>query len=266
MKLKIRAITDGNDKNQYCGPSVISAVTDLTTGEAARLIRKQTGRKMVKGSHTSEIKRALEACNIDVRPYRVYDENERHVRLGRTNGPTLAAWLKLSKTDRTSNRVFLLVAGWHWQLVSGRRYTCGRIREIVSIKDRGIKRRARVAEAYELFSDNVTKPDLDVTKPKPKAKDPNAALRSKTRRLAKKIGVELEVDAFGIWVSPPDNVSDDEDPLQDGHTADEWGEALDMVQEYEKFLKARLSLSLRGKKQDPGAFLDRCESLRRLFS
>jgi hypothetical protein len=256
MKLKIRAIKDGNDKNRYCGPSVISAVTDLTTGEAARLIRMQTGRKMVKGAKPFEIKRALEACNIKVRPYHVYDENERHVRLGRKNGPTLAAWLKLSKTDRTSNRVFLLVAGWHWQLVSGRRYTCGRIRDIVSIKDKGIKRRARVADAYELFSDNVTKPDIDVSKPK----DPNAALRSKTRRLAKKIGVELEVDAFGIWVSPPDNVSDDEDPLQDGHTAADWEEALAYVQVYEKFLGTR------GKKQDPGAFLDKCEPLRRLFS
>ena len=66
MKLKIRAIKDGKDKNGYCGPSVISAVTDLTTGEAARLIRKQTGRKMVKGSHSSEIKRALEACNLSL--------------------------------------------------------------------------------------------------------------------------------------------------------------------------------------------------------
>ena len=239
MKLKIRAIKDGKDKNGYCGPSVISAVTDLTTGEAARLIRKQTGRKMVKGSHSSEIKRALEACNIDVRPYRVYDANERLVRLSRKNGPTLAAWLKLSKTDRTSNRVFLLVAGWHWQLVSGRRYTCGRIREIVSVKDKQVKRRARVAEAFELFSDDVTKPALDVSKPK----DPNAALRSKTRRLAKRIGVELEIEEFGIWVSPPDNVTDAEDPLESGHKAADWEEALSYVQVYEEFLR------IRGKKQ-----------------
>jgi len=256
MKLKIRAIDDGNDKNRYCGPSVISAVTSLTTGEAARLIRKQTGQKMVKGSSSSEIKRALEACNIDVRPYRVYDANKLAMRLSRKKGPTLAAWLKLSKSDRTSNRVFLLVAGWHWQLVSGRRYTCGRIREIVSIKDKRVKRRARVAEAYELFSDNVTKPDLDVSKPK----DLNAALRGKTRRLAKKIGVEVDVYDFGIWVAPPHDVTDEEDPLCDGHTAYEWGEALEFVQVYEEFLRRR------GKKQDPGAFLDKCAPLSRLFS
>ena len=58
------------------------------------------------------------------------------------------------------------MAGCHWQLVSGRRYTCGRIREIVSIRDKRVKRRARVAEVYELISDNVTKPSFDVSKPK----------------------------------------------------------------------------------------------------
>ena len=42
MKLKLRPIKDGKDKNRYCGPSVVSAVTKLTTGEAARLIRIQS--------------------------------------------------------------------------------------------------------------------------------------------------------------------------------------------------------------------------------
>ena len=60
-KLKMGAILDGTDRNRYCGPSVISAVTALTTGEAARLIRKQSGRKMVKGTYSSEVKKALEA-------------------------------------------------------------------------------------------------------------------------------------------------------------------------------------------------------------
>ena len=238
MKLKIRAIKDGKDKNGYCGPSVISAGTDLTTGEAARLIRKQTGRKMVKGSHSSEIKRALEACNIDVRPYRVYDANERLVRLSRRNGPTLAAWLKLSKQDRTSNRVFLLVAGWHWQLVSGRRYTCGRIREIVSIKDKKVKRRARVAEAFELFSDDVTKPALDVSKPK----DPNASVRAKAHRFAKEVGVEIIMhrDGFGYKeVYPPSWLYEKNDPYDGEHMVYGWEEVLEMVEDYKKIIDQR---------------------------
>ena len=66
-KIKLKAITDGKDKNRFCGPSVISALTDLTTGEAARLIRMQTGRKNIMGTHTSEVQRALRACNISMK-------------------------------------------------------------------------------------------------------------------------------------------------------------------------------------------------------
>ena len=163
-KIKLKAITDGKDKNRYCGPSVISALTDLTTGEAARLIRKQSGRPKITGTSTSQVLDGLRACNIKACRW-----EKPGVRLNRKTGPTLAGWLKMSQEDRTPGRVFLIVAGWHWQLVSGRRYTCGRIREIVSIKDKRVKRRGRVAEVYELTSDNVTRPDIDVTKPKPKS-------------------------------------------------------------------------------------------------
>ena len=165
-KLKLLPIKDGRDKNRYCGPSVISALTKLTTGEAARLIRMQSpNRKSVKGTHSYEVRRALDACNIEMRrfPYTPVVSN------GRSRRPSLAAWLKQSKKARTPGRVFLIAAGNHWQLVSGRRYTCGRIRDIVSIKDKRVKRRAHVSEVYELTSENVTKPAIDVSKPRAKS-------------------------------------------------------------------------------------------------
>ena len=162
-KLCLRAIKDGKDRNRYCGPSVISALTDLTTGQAARLIRLMYGRTAIRGSASHEVLGALKASNIDHTRW-----TKPGVRLNRTNGPTLAKWLQLSKEDRTAGRVFLIIAGWHWQLVSGRRYTCGRIRDIVSIRDNRVKRRARVAKVWELTSDNVTLPKIDVSKPKPK--------------------------------------------------------------------------------------------------
>jgi len=228
-KLKLRAITDGNDMNSYCGPSVISALTDLTTGEAARLIRKQRGRVAIKGTSRYEVFDALYACNIIPSQWK-----SDGVRLGRTNGPTLAKWLKLSKEDRTPGRVFLIVAGWHWQLVCGRKYTCGRIREIVSIRDNRVKRRARVAEVYELQSDNVIKPDIDVSKPKGKY----ATARAKAKRIAKKIGVEIEVSRRGpdidYAVYPPEGI---EDPYEGDHMAWDWDEVLEMVEEYEKIIK-----------------------------
>ena len=246
-KLKLKAITDGKDKNRYCGPSVISALTDLTTGEAARLIRKQTGARRITGTHTSEVQRALRACNISMRfcyypglgiiPYNCG-------KLDRATGPTLAAWLRMSKADRTPGRVFLISAGRHWQLVSGRRYICGRIREIVSIKDKRVKRRARVAEVYELTSDNVTKPDLDVSKPK----DPNASDRAKAQRIAKKIGASIEIegrnagyDSAHYWTSPPEGlfVTEEEDPHNGCHCYRYWDEVLSVMQDYEALIEGR---------------------------
>ena len=215
MKLELREIKDGKDKNRYCGPSVISAVTDLTTGEAARLIRKQSGRKAIRGSYSYEVLDALRACNIQARRW-----EKPGVRLNRKTGPTLAGWLKMSKEDRTPGRVFLIVAGWHWQIVSGRRYTCGRIREIVSIKDKRVKRRARVAEAYELISDNVTRPGIDVSKPKPKS-NPYYYRVKKMIQQYPEFGLTYEKDDISYWVTMSSELEkyaeDTEHPLCDEH-------------------------------------------------
>ena len=232
-KLKMGIIKDGKDRNRFCGPSVISAVTALTTGEAARLIRKQSGRKMVRGTYSSEVKKALKSCNVEMTPL-----NRTKLRLSRTTGPTLAAGLRMSKKDRTAGRVFLIVAGWHWQLVSGRRYTCGRVREIISIRDKRVKRRARVAEVYELTSDNVIKPEIDVTKPK----DPNAGVRAKAHRIAKEVGVEIIThrDGFGYKeVYPPSWLYEKNDPYDGEHMVYGWEEVLEMVEDYKKIIDQR---------------------------
>ena len=228
-KIKLRAIKDGKDKNRYCGPSVISALTDLTTGEAARLIRKQNGRKTIRGSYTHEVLDALRACNIQARHW-----EKPGVGLNRKTGPTLAGWLKQSKDIRTPGRVFLISAGNHWQLVSGRRYTCGRIREIVSIKDKRVKRRARVDNVWELMSDNVTRPrdadrnEIDVSKPKPRY--------NKGRYEAQKMiqqhpefGFDVEPDEYGlrgsyyVQMSPElEKLAFEKNEMQDGRCCDGW--------------------------------------------
>jgi hypothetical protein len=231
-KLKLKAITDGKDKNRYCGPSVISALTNLTTGEAARLIRKQNGRKVIRGSYSYEVLDALRACNIQSRRW-----EKPGVRLNRKTGPTLAGWLKMSKEDRTTGRVFLIVAGWHWQLVSGRRYTCGRIREIVSIKDKRVKRRARVANVWELTSDNVTKPDIDVSKPKSKSNPAYYQIKKLIKQYPE-FEITYEKDDIDYWVTMSDELEERateiEHPLCDEHycydIASVWERVVEMVE------------------------------------
>jgi len=176
MKLKLKAVNHGKDKNRFCGPSVISAVTDLTTGKAARLIRMKTGKRMVTGTHASEVESVLNDCGIQMTTL----PPPEGCKFGRSKGITLAHWLRLTHGQR-KDRIFLVVAGWHWQLISGNRYVCGRISSegIVSIKHPKVKRRARIAEVFELTSDNVKMPDTDVSK----QKNPNAVIRARDGRL-----------------------------------------------------------------------------------
>jgi len=233
-KLKLKAITDGKDKNRYCGPSVISALTDLTTGEAARLIRKQSGRKTIKGTYIREVREALRACNIV--SFGVKVEHPK---------PTLARWLKLSKADRTPGRVFLIAAGHHWQLVSGRRYTCGRIRDIVSIRDKRVKRRARVSNVWELTSDNVTRPDIDVSKPKSKSNPVYYQIRKLVKQYPE-YGLFYEVerreyDYTQYWAGMSPELEDFainlNHPLCDDHYCDCFEEVRDRLEEMVEFAK-----------------------------
>ena len=241
-KLKLHAVNHGKDKNRYCGPSAISAVTKLTSGEAARLIRKQSGKRSVKGTSTSNIRRALEACNIHMN----FVRSPEGTRYGRSDGITLARWLKLTTRSRGS-KIFLIVAGHHWQLVSGRRYVCGLTEDIVSIRDKKVKRRARVAEVYELTSDNVTLPSLDVSKPKPKA----SSTRYQCKKLVKQypqFGFRIEYENYSgepdggfWWVQMSDELEDKavalEHELHDCHGCYSWDEVLDRLQRMVEFGK-----------------------------
>jgi hypothetical protein len=146
----------------------------------------------------------------------------------------------MSKEDRTPGRVFLIAAGWHWQIVSGRRYTCGRIREIVSIKDKRVKRRARVAEVYELTSDNVTKPDIDVSKPKPKSNPAYYQIKKMIRQYPE-FGLTYEKDDIDYWVTMSSELEkyaeDTDHPLCDEHYCYDIGEVAQRMEEMVAFAK-----------------------------
>ena len=242
-KLKLHAVNHGKDKNRYCGPSAISAVTKLTSGEAARLIRKQSGKRSVKGTSTSDIRRALEACNIKM--HAVPSPEGTH--FSRTDGITLARWLKLTRSR--GSKIFLLAAGNHWQLVSGRRYVCGLTKDIVSIRDKKVKRRARVSKVYELTSDNVTLPSFDVSKPKPCAKA--RSVRYQCKKIVKQypqfdFRIEAEnysgePDDWSWWVQMSDELEDKavalEHELHDCHSCYCWDEVLDRLQRMVEFGK-----------------------------
>lgn len=230
--MKIKPVTHiSTDRNRYCGPAVISAVTGMNSGEAARLIRSVSGQRAVRGAHTTHVRRALTLCGIS--SYIVYTPLERK--------PTLAQWLKNSKERRTTGRVYLVIAGNHFQLVEGRRYVCGRTRDIVSIKDKQVKRRARVEEVYELRADGkITIPD-QARKPKPPANQ----YRSYIDKMKKKYGFTVEYERWNqtYWVEMPQHAEDlawdTGHHLRDEHgcyslseVADRFGAMAEFMEEY----------------------------------
>lgn len=226
MKIKPVIRTKTND-NRYCGPAVISAVTGMNTGEAARLIRSVSGQKSVKGSFTRHVRRALELCGI-----------KSHKR-DHTPKSTLAAWLRENKSIRTTGRVFLIVAGNHFQLVEGRRYVCGRTRDIVSIKDKQVKRRARVEDVYELVADGkITIPD-QARKPKPQ----NSKAQSYINKMKRKYGFTVEYEQWNqtYWVEMPQHAEDlawdTNHPLRDEHGCYHIDEVVDRFEAMAEFME-----------------------------
>ena len=95
--INIKPVNHGKtkaDKNRYCGPSAISIITGMTTGEAARLLRHVSGRKTITGTWTSEVTNVLEMCNIKSTWI------DFGLKLSRSKGPTLARFLKHTVKER----------------------------------------------------------------------------------------------------------------------------------------------------------------------
>jgi hypothetical protein len=144
--MQIYEINRTKGGNRYCGPAAISAVVGCTTDEAARAIRSVSGKPSVRGTSVMNLELAYKLFGVEM-------NRLEHWPLSRDR-PTMAAWLKDSGPERRAGRVFLLQAGEHWQIISGRRFVCGRSVKVVPLDDQHVKRRARVLAVFELLAPN----------------------------------------------------------------------------------------------------------------
>ena len=144
--MKLHPVTDGPNKNRYCGPSALSAITGLLTDDTARHLRRVTGKRAIRGTHNWAMLRVLRQLGYRACLVCAPTRDER---------PTLTSWLRESKGMRTGGRVFLVVAGHHYQVISGRRFVDSKTRQIVGIKHEKVKRRARVARVWEISEGSV---------------------------------------------------------------------------------------------------------------
>lgn len=223
--------------NRYCGPSAISAITKLDTDQAAALIRQAYGRRTIKGSSVSEVWAVLRLCG-----YRVGNVTGQTLK----TKPTLARWLAANKAHRTPGRVFLLVAGNHFQLIEGRRYVCGIVGEVVSVKHEKVKRRARVTQVYEVVGDYQHPAEalakIESAKAKRKAVlNKDAPLKRKVLQ-AQREGL-VEWDYWDDRTYPPSiiypgswwrdaEVKGIADPYEGDHDGGDWAGAAQLVETY----------------------------------
>lgn len=219
-----------SDKNRYCGPSAISIVTGMATGEAARLLRYVNGKCSIKGVGDYDMIRALKMCGITTKTIYVKPSPTpfvRETKKGRKveSRPTLAEWFRNTASLRTAGRVFLVSAGHHWQIVSGRRFCCGITKEIVGFTHEKVMRRARVREVFELLP-----APAGISIPA-QAKKENAQV---TRDARDRAAFKSDCQRRGYdWIKASDDYIEIDpcDDFPDGLTFlfDGWADARDMV-------------------------------------
>jgi len=226
------------DSNRYCGPAALSIVTGMTTGEAARLLRAQSGKASIKGTSSGQMQRAFKACGVTMKTiwFKPAEPKVMKKRLPGTNWvigsytetrPTLTQWLKDSQSIRTTGRVFLVSAGNHWQIITGRRFCCGIVKDIISITDKRANRRARVENVFELTATGrITIPG---TARKPKASTTVCPYRRDLKALEKKHGFKGKIERDRDWI---DYVVPkcDTFPLGFGTMHHDWAETLGRVE------------------------------------
>tara|TARA_R110000868_G_scaffold31243_1_gene114622 strand:- start:1512 stop:2252 length:741 start_codon:yes stop_codon:yes gene_type:complete len=239
---KLKPVTKAaKGHNRFCGPAALSIIAGVDTAEAAAVIRHVNKKRSVTGTHSWEIIKSLNLLGYRVSSVAKVDP------LKPKNNPTLAAWLKSDERDGQS--LYLIAAGHHWQVVQGRRFCCGITKDIVSIRDEKVKRRARVTAAFKIEQERKVAL-AEVLPPSVKAQKEGrakaaAAIRTKARALANAHNIEIEVAIYGfgserdvsIIVWGPRGVALDNDPFEGDHYADDWADALARVEDYVKLLK-----------------------------
>ena len=219
--------------NRFCGPAALSIIAGIDTAEASAVIRHVSRKRSVQGTSNWEVLQSLALLGFKASSAAKVDP------LNLKSNPTLAAWLK--RDERDGKALYLIAAGHHWQVVQGRRFCCGITKDIVSIRDEKVKRRARISGVWKIEHDRKVAL-ADVLPAKVKVKDTEATVRRKARALAAKHGIEIETYRsydFGeyhnsIIVWGQSGVCDDEarDPFVGDHYAQDWADALERVQAY----------------------------------
>ena len=223
--------------NRYCGPAALSIIAGVDTAEAAAIIRRVSRKRSVTGTSHGEILRSLALLGFKATSAAKVNP------LDRKNNPTLAAWL--GSADRDGTSLYLVAAGYHWQVVQGRRFCCGVTQSIVSLKDKQVKRRARLTGVWKIEAGRKV-PVATLLAPKAPRDTSEATARRKTIQLGGRLVLDVEVDRVGgfttIYVWAPRFKDEADDPFEGDHIAESWADALRRAETYAALITAQPEL------------------------
>lgn len=232
--MKIHDVKVG--KNRFCGPAAVSAITGRPVDEVATTFRVACDRRNVMGTSAWEVREVLSHYGLSLRT----------VPVPQSPRVTFAKWLRLNKAHRTPGRVFLIAAGHHWLVTSGRRAVCGKTKVIVSVVDYP-HRRAYVSDCYEVEGTVTRRVPEVVAKVEARRKEPRLTQIAIAAARKNAAPFEIRIDrADDYWeVIPPEGVFSEEegdgkpiDPREGDHIAWDVAEVREAVEVYIKALTA----------------------------
>jgi hypothetical protein len=179
--------------NRYCGPAAISALTGVTTDEAALMLRHVSGRRAIKGCRKEHVIEALRMLGLTVT--RVY------IRKNGDPCPTVKQWAR-RRTGFVKPRNTDLLVGvtGHFIAVRNTRYWDSMNHEGCRLVD-GPNKRVKYAYKVEGRVDRFELVRLLLERSA--AARANQSNRLRAVAMARLLGVDLQSDSGGAEMSAP---------------------------------------------------------------
>lgn len=239
-------------KNRYCGPAAISAVTGVSTDEAAAVVRHLTGKRSVKGMHDGEMVRALSALGATVQEI-ARGGKRIEQKTGKLRAPNLKEWMDARSEEHRGALIVAIVTG-HFVAIKGDIV----VDSLLGREPRHIlsdpSRRSVFRRAWVVIPPAKPKLPETLRQRNRRQAEEVARRRAAGRRahlLAEELGLKLERDGDYIhiniddearWVrsmAPSGLLADGEHPLdaigdQCATSGLGWGEALDNLLEIKR--------------------------------
>ena len=167
-------------RNRYCGPAALSIIAGIDSKQAAALLRLVSGRRFIKSASYGAVLGALSRLGYLPKPWQFNRALKR---------PSFAAWCRDER--RRPDCTYLVEAGHHYRVVSGRQVCCSVTQKPVFI-GRSPLRRARVNAVWTITKVRDVAPETVI--PQAPARPNKSSLRRKVKALMAELHASYDRD------------------------------------------------------------------------